>query len=89
VVIRKVQQPRSEVLSNVIRSKNKGPFTSTDGKLPKLTVKAEVDLEILVEEHAENIANGEELVDRRGDAVLPCCLRIPQLTDRRAISRLC
>jgi hypothetical protein len=33
-----------EVLSNVVRSKNKGPFTSTDGELRKFTGGAEVDL---------------------------------------------
>jgi hypothetical protein len=32
----------------------------------------QVDLQFLVEEHAEDIANGEKFVDRRGDAVLAC-----------------
>jgi hypothetical protein len=40
-----------EVLSNVIRSRQKGPFTSTDGKFRKFTDRAEVDLKFLVEEH--------------------------------------
>jgi hypothetical protein len=66
-----------EVRSDVVRSKQKGRrkkghFTSTDGKLRKFTRGAEVDLETVVEEHAENITNGEKLVDRRGDAVLAC-----------------
>jgi hypothetical protein len=79
----------AEVLSNVIRSKQKGPFTSTDGKPREFTDKAEVDLKCLVEEHADDIAKGKTFVDRRGDAVLRPCLRIPQLAGRRAISRLC
>jgi hypothetical protein len=41
-------------------------FTSTDGKLRKFTRGAEVDLEFMAEKHAEDIANGEKLVDRRG-----------------------
>jgi hypothetical protein len=63
-------------------------LVSTDGKLREFTDKAEVDLEFVVEKHAEDIANGENFVRgqtwRRGP-----CLRIPQLADRRAISRLC
>jgi hypothetical protein len=61
-----------EVLSNVIRSTQKGLFTSTDGKFRKFTDKAEVDLQSLVEKHEDDIANGEKLVDRKGDAVLGC-----------------
>jgi hypothetical protein len=60
------------VLSNVIRSEQKGPFTSTDGKLREFTYRAEVDLKYLVDKHEDDIANGEELVDRCGDAVLAC-----------------
>jgi hypothetical protein len=63
------------VLSNVVRSKQKkGHSTSTDGKLKlrKFTRGAEVDLEFVVEKHAEDIANGKKFVDRRGNAVLAC-----------------
>ena len=56
----------------MVRSTNKGPFTSTDGKYRKFTVKAEVDLQSLVEEHEEDIAKGRTFVDRKGDAVLGC-----------------
>ena len=56
----------------MVRSTQKGPFTSTDGKLREFTRGAEVDLEFLVEKHAEPIANGETFVDRSGDAVLAC-----------------
>jgi hypothetical protein len=65
----------AEVLSNVVRSKQKGPFTSTNGQYRKFTDKAEVDLKLLVEKHAEDIAvvaKWEALVDSRGDAVLGC-----------------
>jgi hypothetical protein len=62
-----------EELSNVVRSKQKGHFTSTDGKPRKFTRGAEVDLEFMAEKHEEDIANGEKFVDRaRGDAVLAC-----------------
>jgi hypothetical protein len=74
VYVQRVQPPKEVLASkHVVRSKQKGPFTSTDGKLRKFTRGAEVNLEFLVEEHAEGISNGEELVDRRGaDAVLAC-----------------
>jgi hypothetical protein len=62
----------TEVLSNVVRSKNKGPFTSTDGLYRKSTHDAEVDLQFLVKKHKVDIANGETFVDREGDAVLGC-----------------
>jgi hypothetical protein len=61
-----------EVLSNVIRSKQKGPFTSTDGLYRKFTVDAEADLQFLVEKHKEDIAKGKRFVDSRHDAVLAC-----------------
>jgi hypothetical protein len=56
----------------VIRSKQKGPFTSTDGKCRKFAGDAEVDLQFLVEKHKEDIAKGRTFVDREGDAVLAC-----------------
>jgi hypothetical protein len=62
----------TEVLSNVIRPKQKGPFTSTDGKCRKFTGGAEVDLQFLVEKHKEDIAKGRTFVDKEGDAVLAC-----------------
>jgi hypothetical protein len=62
----------NEVLSNVIRSGQKGPFTSPDGKPRKFTDKAEVDLMFLVKKHKDDIANGEKFMDRCGDAVLAC-----------------
>jgi hypothetical protein len=49
-----------------------GLFTSTDGKLRKFTHDAEVDLKFLVKKHKDRIANGEKLLDRKGDAVLGC-----------------
>ena len=67
-----VKSTTTEVLANVVRSTNKGPFTSTDGKYRKFTVKAEVDLQSLVEEHEEDIAKGRTFVDTKGDAVLGC-----------------
>jgi hypothetical protein len=67
-----VKRTTTEVLSNVVRSKTKGPFTSTDGKYRKFTDDAEVDLQFLVKKHKEGIANGETFVDRKGDAVLGC-----------------
>jgi hypothetical protein len=78
-----------EVLSNVIRSEQKGPFTSTDGKYRKFTDDAEVDLQFLVEKRKEDIANGETFVDREGGAVLGPCLRVLQLADHSAIRGLC
>jgi hypothetical protein len=65
----------AEVLSNVVRSTQKGPFTSTDGKLRKFTHGAEVDLKFLVKKNKDRIvAKGES--DVRGqpprDAVLGC-----------------
>jgi hypothetical protein len=61
------------VLSNVIRSTQKGPFTSTDGLCRKFTDDAEVDLQFLVEKHKEDIAKGKRFaVDSRHDAVLAC-----------------
>jgi hypothetical protein len=60
------------VLSNVIRSKQKGPFTSTDGLYRKFTHDAEVDLQFLVEKHKDDIAKGRTFVERKGDAVLAC-----------------
>jgi hypothetical protein len=62
----------TEVLSDVIRPRHKGPFTSTDGKCRKFTDDAEVDLMFLVEKHKEDIAKGRTSVDREGDAVLAC-----------------
>ena len=62
----------TEVLSNVIRSKQKGPFTSTDGQCRKFTDDAEVDLQFLVEKHKDDIAKGRTFVDSRHDAVLAC-----------------
>jgi hypothetical protein len=62
----------TEVLSNVIRSKQKGPFTSTDGQCRKFTDDAEVDLQFLVEKHKDDIAKGRTSVERKGDAVLAC-----------------
>jgi hypothetical protein len=62
----------AEVLSNVVRSTQKGPFTSTDGKLRNFTDDAEVDLRFLVKKHAEGIAKGETFVDSRHDVVLAC-----------------
>jgi hypothetical protein len=67
-----VESTTTEVLANVVRSTNKGPFTSTDGLNRKFTDKAEVDLQFLVEEHEEDIAKGRTFVDRKGDAVLGC-----------------
>jgi hypothetical protein len=78
-----------EVLSNVIRSKQKGPFTSTDGQCRKFTADAEVDLKFLVEKHKEDIAKGKTFVDSRHDAVLGPWLRVLQLADQSACSRLC
>jgi hypothetical protein len=43
----------AEVFSSVVRSKQRGPFTSTDDKLRKFTRGAEADLEFLVEKHKE------------------------------------
>jgi hypothetical protein len=60
------------LLSNVIRSKQKGPFTSTDGKCRKFTGDAEVDLTFLVKKHKEDIAKGKTFVDSRHDAILAC-----------------
>jgi hypothetical protein len=61
------------VLSNVIRSEQKGPFTSTDSKSRKFTHGAEVDLAFLVvKKHKEDIAQGKPVVDSRHDAVLGC-----------------
>jgi hypothetical protein len=60
------------VLSNVVRPKHKGPFTSTDGKYRKFTDDAEVDLAFLVKKHKEDIAKGKPFVDSRHDAVLAC-----------------
>jgi hypothetical protein len=62
----------TEVLSNVIRSKQKGPFTSTDGQCRKFTDEAEVDLQFLVGKHKDDIAKGRTFVERKGDAVLAC-----------------
>jgi hypothetical protein len=63
----------NEVLSNVVRSKQKGPFTSTDGKLWKFTGGAAVKLKYLVEKNADHIANGEAFVDScDGGVVLAC-----------------
>jgi hypothetical protein len=62
----------AEVLSNVIRPTQKGPFTSTDGKLRKFTHDAQVDLQFLVKKHKEDIAKGKTFVDSRHDAVLGC-----------------
>jgi hypothetical protein len=62
----------TEVLANVVRSTQKGPFTSTDGLYRKFTDEAEVDLQSLVEDHKEDIANGRTFVDKKGDAVLGC-----------------
>jgi hypothetical protein len=65
----------------VVRSTQKGLFTSTDGKFRKFTHGAEVDLQFLVEKHGDGIENGEKFVDREGDAVLGCVfahsLRLP------------
>jgi hypothetical protein len=80
----------TEVLSNVIRSKQKGPFTSTDGQCRKFTVEAEVDLQFLVEKHKDDIAKGRAFVERKGDAVLLACVFCSlQLADQKACSRLC
>jgi hypothetical protein len=79
----------TEVLSNVIRSKQKGPFTSPDGQCRnKFTAEAEVDLKFLVEKHKDGIAKGRTFVERKGDAVLACVLLL-QLADQKACSRLC
>ena len=67
-----VKSTTTEVLANVVRSTNKGPFTSTDGKYRKFTDKAEVDLQFLVKKHKEDIAKGRTFVDKKGDAVLGC-----------------
>jgi hypothetical protein len=67
-----VKSTTTEVLANVVRSTNKGPFTSTDGLYRKFTAEAEVDLQFLVEKHKEDIAKGRTFVDRKGDAVLGC-----------------
>jgi hypothetical protein len=67
-----VKSTTREVLSNVIRSKQKGPFTSTDGLYRKFTAEAEVDLQFLVEKHKDDIAKGRTFVERKGDAVLAC-----------------
>jgi hypothetical protein len=62
----------AEVLSNVVRSTQKGPFTSTDGKPRKFTHGAEVDLKFLVKKNKDRIAKGKTFVDSRHDAVLGC-----------------
>jgi hypothetical protein len=59
-------------MSNVIRSEQKGPFKSTDGKSRKFTRGAEVDLAFLVKKHKEGIAKGRPFVGSRHDAVLGC-----------------
>jgi hypothetical protein len=64
----------TEVLSNVIRSKQKSPFTSTDGQCREFTDDAEVDLQFLVEKHKDGIAKGRAFVDSRHDAVLLACV---------------
>ena len=56
----------------MVRSTNKGPFTSTDGLYRKFTHDAEVDLQFLVKKHKEDIAKGRTFVDSRHDAVLAC-----------------
>jgi hypothetical protein len=60
------------VLSNVVRSKQKGPFTSTDGELRKSKNEAEVKLKSLVEEHENGIAKVKTFVDSQGGVVLAC-----------------
>jgi hypothetical protein len=61
------------VLSNVVRSKQKGSFTSTDGKYRGFTDDAAVKLRYLVKKHADRIANGEAFVDScDGGVVLAC-----------------
>jgi hypothetical protein len=61
------------LLSDVVRSKQKGPFTSTDGKLRKFTGDAAVKLKYLVKKHADHITNGEAFVDScDGGVVLAC-----------------
>jgi hypothetical protein len=68
-----VKKKTNEVLSNVVRSKQKGPFTSTDGKYRKFTDDAAVKLTYLVKKHADHIANGEAFVDScDGGVVLAC-----------------
>jgi hypothetical protein len=68
-----VKRTTTEVLSNVVRSKQQGPFTSTDGKYRKFTDGAATKLRYLVEKHKEDIANGEAFVDScAGGVVLAC-----------------
>ena len=69
-----VKRITTDVLSNVVRSKTKGPFTSTDGKYRKFTDDAEVDLQFLVEKHKEDIAKGRTSVDSCDDGVVLACL---------------
>jgi hypothetical protein len=67
-----VKRTTKEVLSDVVRPKHKGPFTSTDGKYRKFTDGAEVDLTFLVKKHKEDIAKGKTFADSRHAAVLAC-----------------
>jgi hypothetical protein len=72
------------VLSNVwwsVRSKHKGPITSTDGQLRKFTYAAYVKLESIVKEHADHIAKGEIFVGSWAAVTawsLPACLLRPE-----------
>ena len=73
----------------MVRSKQKGPFTSTDGKYRKFTDDAEVDLQFLVEKHKEDIAKGRTFVDSCDGGVVLACVFYRQLADQSAIRRLC
>jgi hypothetical protein len=73
----------------VVRSKQKGPFTSTDGKYRKFTGDAAVKLRYLVNKHADHIANGEAFVDSCDGGVVLACVFYRQLADQSAIRRLC
>jgi hypothetical protein len=62
------------VLSNVVRPKHKGPFTSTDGKYRrKFTDDAAAKLRHLVDKNTDHIANGGTSVGScTGGVVLAC-----------------
>jgi hypothetical protein len=62
-----------EVLSNVVRPKNKDPFTPSNGQYRKFTDAAAVKLGSLVKKHANHIAKGETFVDSCDDGVVLAC----------------
>jgi hypothetical protein len=68
-----VKRTANEVLSNVVRPKHKGPFTSTDGKYRNFTDDAAAKLRHLVDKNADDITNGETFVGScDGGVVLAC-----------------